>query len=252
MTQTLTRDGFLGGRLHIAQPKSGYRAGVDPVFLAAATPAEPHQTVLDLGCGVGTAALCLAARVRRLDLWGLEVQKGYAALAETNAISAGIPMTVVEGDVHEMPPALRGRSFDHVMMNPPYFQTKNRTVARDRGRENALAGPASLAAWCDAGLKRLKVGGWLTVIHVPECLPTLLSALNGRAAIRINPLAPREGRDATRIIVRAQKGGRGPASLAAPTVVHAGSGHGTDADDDYSSAARAVLRDAAPWPWNNR
>ncbi|MEM9031062.1 MAG: methyltransferase, partial [Pseudomonadota bacterium] len=41
MTQTLTRDGFLGGRLHIAQPKSGYRAGVDPVFLAAATPAEP-------------------------------------------------------------------------------------------------------------------------------------------------------------------------------------------------------------------
>jgi tRNA1(Val) A37 N6-methylase TrmN6 len=30
-----TRDAFLGKRLQVLQPASGYRAGADPVFLAA-------------------------------------------------------------------------------------------------------------------------------------------------------------------------------------------------------------------------
>ena len=44
--------------------------------------------VLDLGCGVGAAALCLAARVPGLDLTGVELQEDYAALARRNGGSA--------------------------------------------------------------------------------------------------------------------------------------------------------------------
>jgi len=44
----LTRDEFLGGRLGILQPKKGYRAGVDPVLLAASVPARAGQSVLEL------------------------------------------------------------------------------------------------------------------------------------------------------------------------------------------------------------
>ena len=36
----LTRNGFLGGRVQLWQPVCGYRAGVDPVLLAAAVPAR--------------------------------------------------------------------------------------------------------------------------------------------------------------------------------------------------------------------
>ena len=39
-TQILTHDAFLGGQLTLAQPVSGYRAGVDPVILAASVPAK--------------------------------------------------------------------------------------------------------------------------------------------------------------------------------------------------------------------
>ena len=53
----VTEDAFLGGKLHLKQPRRGYRAGVDPVLLAAAVPAQAGQSVLDLGCGVGAAAL---------------------------------------------------------------------------------------------------------------------------------------------------------------------------------------------------
>ncbi|MEY2961347.1 MAG: hypothetical protein RLZ60_1177, partial [Pseudomonadota bacterium] len=55
----LSCDNFLNGKVRVWQPINGYRAGVDPVLLAAAVPAKSGQTVLELGCGVGTASLCL-------------------------------------------------------------------------------------------------------------------------------------------------------------------------------------------------
>ena len=69
----LTEDEFLGGQLRLLQPRHGYRAGMDAVLLAASVPAEPGQAVLDLGCGVGTAGLCLARRVEGLRITGVEL-----------------------------------------------------------------------------------------------------------------------------------------------------------------------------------
>ena len=91
----LTRNAFLGGRVHLWQPVRGYRAGIDPVCLAAAVPARATQCVLDLGCGAGAATLCLGARVAGLDLTGVEMQPAYADLARRNATGNGQAMTVI-------------------------------------------------------------------------------------------------------------------------------------------------------------
>ena len=64
----LSDDKFLCGRLRLFQPIKGYRAATDPVLLAAACPAKPGDSVLDLGCGAGAAALCLGLRVPGLAL----------------------------------------------------------------------------------------------------------------------------------------------------------------------------------------
>lgn len=45
-------DALLGGQLFLRQPKSGYRAAIDPVLLAAAVP-KTEGLVLDAGCGTG-------------------------------------------------------------------------------------------------------------------------------------------------------------------------------------------------------
>jgi tRNA1(Val) A37 N6-methylase TrmN6 len=81
----VTVDGFLGGRLRLAQPETGYRAGIDPVLLAAACPAQTGQEVLELGCGVGVASLCLGWRVPGLALSGVEIMGDYAQIARENA-----------------------------------------------------------------------------------------------------------------------------------------------------------------------
>ncbi|MFV0246281.1 MAG: tRNA1(Val) (adenine(37)-N6)-methyltransferase [Qingshengfaniella sp.] len=244
-----TRDRFLGGRLIIAQPAVGFRAGVDAVLLAAAVPAAPGQSALDLGCGVGTAALCLGCRVPEIALTGLEVQPGYAALARANATDNGIALTVLTGDLADPPAELRARSFDHVFANPPYFQRQSGSAATDSGRETAFADGAPLALWVDAATRRLRPGGYLTMIERIERLPDLLAALDGRmGGIRILPLAPRAGRAPKLFLLRARKGARGAFALLPPLTLHQGARHQRDGDD-YTPDVAAVLRDAAPLPW---
>ena len=83
-------DRLLEGRVVLRQPKSGYRAAIDPVLLAAAVPAT-GGTVLDAGCGTGAAALCYAVRVPGARITGLELRPDWAALAAKLAgpIAAG-------------------------------------------------------------------------------------------------------------------------------------------------------------------
>ena len=66
MTIPTTDDTLLDGAVIFRQPAEGYRAAIDPVFLAAAVPDSVRGRVLDLGCGAGAAMLCLARR--RTDL----------------------------------------------------------------------------------------------------------------------------------------------------------------------------------------
>lgn len=244
--EDVTEDRLLDGRLRLLQPRTGFRAGPDALFLAAACPARAGESVLDLGCGVGTAALALALRVGGLDPHGLERAPETATLARRNAALNAIALTVHDGDAAAPPPALKSRAFDHVIANPPFFPAGS-TAAPDPARDAARREGAMRAGdWARAGLRRLRQGGRLTLIHAVEKLPELLGALEGRAGdIAVLPLAPREGRPARRIILTARKDRFGPFRLAAPLVLHAGPAHLADGDD-YSDAARAILRDAAP------
>jgi len=242
----LTCDRFLDGRLQIHQPQRGFRAGVDAVFLAAAVNAKAGQRVLELGCGVGVASLCLARRVPGLVLHGVEVQADYAKLARRNAHENAIALQVVTADLSDLPPALLGQSFDHVFANPPYFDRTRGTRADDAGRDRALAGDTPLQAWLDVATRRLKPGGQLTFIQKADRLPDLLGAIDRRlGSVVVRPLAPRLGRRSELVIMAARKGGRGAFQLLAPLVLHQGERHLRD-HESYTPTVRDILRNAAP------
>lgn len=248
MTPDLTCDAFLGGRLSLWQPKRGYRAGVDPVLLAASVDARAGQSVLDLGCGAGAVALCLGARVKGLELHGLELQPAYAALARRNAAENSIALEVHEGDIAQMPAALKARRFDHVVTNPPYFDRRAGSPAADAGRETAFA-TDDLALWLEAAARRVAPKGCLTLICRAERLPELMHGLPpSMGSVELWPIRPRAGRASQLILLRARQGGRAAFRLHAGLLMHDGAQHSQDRES-YTTQISAVLRDGAPLPF---
>ena len=238
----VTVDGFLGGRLQVRQPQNGYRAATDPVFLAAWVPAKSGESVLEVGCGVGVASLCLGARVAGLSQTGLELQTDYAALARQNSEINGIPLQVVEGDLTRMPAALKEQSFDHVLANPPFFPAGRVSKPQDGGKSLAFVNENSTGIWIDAGLRRLKAGGVFSMVHLSEQLGEILAGLSGRAGnVTILPVTARKNKPAKRVLVRATKAARGPLRLLSPFVVHSGDEH-VQGQPDYSPEAEGILR----------
>lgn len=237
--RTPSSDRILGGRVRLVQPATGYRAAVDPVLLAAAVPAGDGDRVLDLGTGVGAAALCLAARVPGCAVTGLELQPAMMRLAAENIALNGMAgrVSVVQGDI-AAPPAGLGGDYDHVMANPPYLP-RERAEPSARDDPSAVETGATLADWIAVAAARARRKGTVTLIHRADRLDELLALLRAVAGdIAVMPLWPRRGAPAKRVLVRARTGVASPTRLLAGMALH-------ETDGDYTPAAEAVLRDAA-------
>jgi tRNA1(Val) A37 N6-methylase TrmN6 len=237
-----TCDKFLGGKINAFQPRDGYRAGVDAVFLAASVIAKAGQSVLELGCGVGVASLCLAARLPGLEMTGVEVQPEYAELARRNAEYNTVALSVVTSDLRSLPLDLRQKRFHHVIMNPPYFDSAKGSSSVDVGRDIALRGDTALIDWIDVASRRLQPRGHLTLIQHIERLPEVVAAVEPcLGSIQIAPLVPRSGRDAHLFLLRAKKEGRAKFRLHPPKTLHLGNVH-SDEHDSYVPSVSDVLR----------
>lgn len=243
----LSEDTLLNGRIRLRQHLRGYRVAIDPVLLAAAVPARAGESVLDLGCGVGAAGLCLLSRCPACDVVGLEREAALVELARGNAALNGFSerFSVVTGDVtaRPLPAAVQGR--DHVMCNPPFLEADSGTTSPEPGNEGAKReDSARLDDWIEAALSAVRPKGSLTFVHRADRLEALLAGLHGRAGeIVVYPLWPQppgddKARPAKRVLVRARKAVAGPTRLASGLVLH-------DRDGAFTPAAQAVLREAA-------
>jgi tRNA1(Val) A37 N6-methylase TrmN6 len=234
-------DRFLGNRLHLIQPAQGYRAAIDPVLLAAAVPAREEQRVLDLGCGVGTAALCLAGRVAGACVHGLDLQPGLIALAIRNAAANGLAERVsfACGDLLE----IKDGRFDHVMANPPYLVREKATISPNPIKALAnVEGDAKLADWVARAIAAVRDGGSVTFIHRADRAVELRECFaRGLGALRLMPLAPRAGAAAKRVILRGVKGAVPGFVELEPWPLHA-------PDGAFTAATEAILRDAVALP----
>lgn len=239
-------DAFLGGRLHIRQPVNGYRAGADPVFLAAAIPAKSGQNVLELGCGVGTALCCLMARVSGLTVTGVERDPNHAQMARENCAPLDPTANIVIADIFDLPAQVIDQSFDHVFFNPPFFDRASGPAAPNPDREGGRGTDVTLGEWVDVALKRTRPDGLLTLIHRIAWLPDAIKALGSRAGdTRVLPLQPRRARAAKLFILQAKKGSNAPFTLLPPMILHKGDAHIEDGDS-YTDSSAAVLRNGAP------
>ncbi|HEY8246909.1 MAG TPA: methyltransferase [Hyphomicrobium sp.] len=247
-----TDDAFLGGALHLLQLRTGYRAGLDAVMLAAAVPADPERPlrVLDVGAGVGTAGLCLARRAPLASVVLLEKEWQPAELASENARRnhladrVRVVTAVVGAAASELRAAgLAEESFAHVIANPPYHDADAGTLAADALKAGAHAmADGELELWARFMARMTAPGGEATIVHKTEALPRLLAAFATRfGSLKILPLHPRHDAPANRVLLQGVKGSRGPLQILPGFILHEGNGA-------FTPAAQGILRAGGALP----
>ena len=246
----VTEDAFLGGALMMLQPRDGYRAGVDAVLLAAATPVRQGRAerVLDAGSGVGVVGLCVAARVPDAQVTLVENGPELVALANQNVARNGLGdrAKVIEADITSPARALEEKglsadSFTHVVANPPFHTEGHGRPSRNAIKARAHAMPAGdLAHWVRFAARVTQPGGSLTIVHRADTVGELLTLMDGRfGALRLLPIHPRDGSAAVRVLLQGRKGSRAPLTILPGLILH-------NDDNSFRPNVADILRHGAP------
>ena len=187
----------LGGRVSYAQPREGFRSGIEPVLLAAAIPARAGDRVLEGGTGAGAGAPLprgagaagsrgwASSLIRRSPRWPARTHSRTAGRAD-----ASLPASVA-GDARRaaVRPCLRQPALSRRPAGPPRPQPN-----RDRAKRASAGSVGCLGH--SAGGTRCGSAARSTFILPASMLGACLAAhARGRLrAFRAVPLWPQAGR----------------------------------------------------------
>jgi len=178
-----------GVKLRLDQDDTGYRYNRDSFLLADFIDAAHARTCIDMCAGVGVVSILIGLRYPQLRLTAIELRKDLALRAAANARQSGLgEYSVAVGDIMAASSMFRGRPFDAVVSNPPYYKKGSGRINPDRGRAVARHEIAmSLAGLVGAASRVLKKNGKLSLIMIYERLGEYLSILdeNGFSQTRL-------------------------------------------------------------------
>jgi len=242
VSENLTRDEILRGRLTLWQPRDGYRFAVDPLLLIDFVSDGKITRGADLGAGCGIIALGLLRRFPDASFVAAELQPRLAQLSRKNADENGLGdrMTVLEldlADARASRAALPGASFDLVASNPP-FRPLGEGDANPDGEAAVARHELRLTLGDLAAQARrlLQPGGRAAIVYPAERLSSLLSSLEreGLRPLRLRAVHPRPDEPASRVLVEARKGARGLLTVEPPLILR-------DESGEYTAEARRAL-----------
>lgn len=132
-----TLDGPYG--LKIIQKRYGYRYSQDSLQITDFAHVKKNDEVIELGTGSGVMALILAKRGLGKRIVGVEIQKELAELSRKSVRLNGFEgkIEIVEGDIRRVRSLFPPNSFDYVITNPPYIETRSGLISP--ASEKALA-----------------------------------------------------------------------------------------------------------------
>lgn len=109
--------------LKLIQNKKGFCFGVDAVLLSDyAKGIKKGSTVVDIGTGTGIVAILLCAKTNLKKIYGIELQKEVANIAQRNVELNGLDdkMEVININIKDVFSKLEKNKIDVIVTNPPY------------------------------------------------------------------------------------------------------------------------------------
>jgi len=220
-----TPDAFLNGRIKVRQNRSGYRFSIDSILLACHAKPRPGDKVLDLGTGCGIISLILAYREPNLIIFGIEVQKELADIADSNVKEnhMGDIITILCKDMKELKNDMISGPVDLVVSNPPYRKSESGRINPDMQRAVARHEIRVSLDDITATVRRiLRTAGRFVTIYSAERITDLLTHLRSAG---IEPKFLRMIHSGIKtesklVLVEGIKGGRPGVKIGPPLIIY--------------------------------
>ncbi|MGI5976825.1 MAG: tRNA1(Val) (adenine(37)-N6)-methyltransferase [Candidatus Limivicinus sp.] len=198
-----------------------FKLGTDCVLLSDFVNISSARRGIDLGCASGAIALLLLCRSTKLRMTGLEIQPEAAELAGLNMEKNGLSdrAEIITGDIREHRRLFHSGYFDLVVSNPPYFPLGSGLLSPDSDRASARAETnCSLTDICTAASFLLRTGGSFSLVHRPERLCEIFSAMcrGGIEPKRLRLVCHSPDKAPCLVLVEGRRGGKAGLKIEAP------------------------------------
>lgn len=234
----MPNDYFQFKHFRIEQAACAMKVSTDACVLGAAAAVEGAARILDVGTGTGLLALMAAQRNPTARVEAVEIDAEAAAQASRNVAAAPWAARIrVHARSLAAYAATAPAPFDHILSNPPFFRRSLRSPDAQRSAaRHAAADTLSFAELASFAAAHLTAAGRLTVLLPP---PEMQEFEQEAARVGLSPISRlvlhhRPGSKPLRHITAFGFGA--PPVTAAELTIH-------DADEGYSAAFRALLRD---------
>lgn len=233
-------DYLLAENLRIIQSPSRFAFSLDAVLLAkfAYVPIS-KGTIIDLCTGNAIIPLLLSTRTKA-NILGVEIQERLYDMGkrsvEYNRLENQI--SLIHGDIKDMPKQLGYSKFDVVTCNPPYFPVKEGSIINER--EPFAIARHEIYVTLDEVVKiasdLVRPGGKAAFVHRPGRLMELLTAMRKYKLEpkRLRFVYPKMGKEANTILIEGMKDARPDLKILPPLFVY-------NDDGTYTDEVRKIL-----------
>ena len=212
--------------IKIVQDTDMFNFSLDSVLLPNfVTLTNNTKNILDIGTGNAPIPLILSTKTAA-KIIGVEIQKEVSLLAEKSVKINNLDsqIKIINEDINNLKDRFDTNYFDLITCNPPFFKVHDdsklnksdyKTIARHEVTLN-------LNQICQIAKKLLKDSGSLALVHRPERLADILSAMkqNSIEPKRIRFIYPKENKNANIVLVEGTKNGKSGIKVLPPLVSH--------------------------------
>ncbi len=233
-------DYLLAENLRIIQSPSLFAFSLDAVLLAkfAYVPIS-KGTIIDLCTGNAIIPLLLSTRTNARIL-GVEIQERLYDMGKRSVAYNQLEnqISLIHGDIKDMPKQLGYSKFDVVTCNPPYFPVKEGSIINER--EPFAIARHEIHVTLDEVVKiasdLVRPGGKAAFVHRPGRLMELLTAMRKHKLEpkRLRFVYSKMGKEANTILIEGMKDAQPDLKILPPLFVY-------NDDGSYTDEVREIL-----------
>lgn len=155
--------------------RSTMKIGTDAVLLAALTEVREAQSLLDIGCGCGVVAFCVAQKMARqgvsAQVYGVDADAESVAEAQQNATHYPLlpadSFHFIHGRIQDFARMESAPKFDLIVSNPPFYHRDLKPTESSRLKSRHGDGQLSFEELVDAVRRLLCADGRFVLILPP-------------------------------------------------------------------------------------